>query len=219
LHVPAYRTSDDVDLFGDNADLFACSLRTSDICAMPDLDLRAFREDDGPVLMRVLGAPQVARWLAPAGRGAPVTVAECAARARAGAAHWLAHGFGPWLVCEGADTVACGGLGLRLLDGRPELELAWAVLPDAWGRGIATAIGREALALARARGAREVVALTRVDNLASRRVMDKLGMSPDRELRHAGLPHVLYRVESLRFRTADTCGFSGTVRADRPPRA
>jgi RimJ/RimL family protein N-acetyltransferase len=162
---------------------------------MPDLDLRAFHEDDGPALMRVLGAPQVACWLAPAGRHAPVTVAECAARARAGAAHWLAHGFGPWIVCEGAHTVACGGLSLRLLEGRAELELAWAVLPDAWNRGVATAIGCEALALAGTRGAGEVVALTRVDNLASRRVMDKLGMSAERELQHAGLPHVLYRVE------------------------
>ena len=113
----------------------------------PKLSLRAFSEDDGPVLMGVLGAPEVARWLLPAGRAQAHSEAECAARARAGAAHWRAHGFGPWIVGERGRTVACGGLGLRLLDGRPELELAWAVIPDAWGRGIATAIGREALAL------------------------------------------------------------------------
>ena len=67
--------------------------------------------------------------------------------------------------------------------------------PGRVGRGIATAIGHEALALAAARGAREAVALSRADNLASRRVMDKLGMAPSRELQHAGFPHVLYRVE------------------------
>jgi RimJ/RimL family protein N-acetyltransferase len=39
------------------------------------------------------------------------------------------------------------------------------------------------------------VALSRADNLASRRVMDKLGMTPARELRHAGFAHVLYRIE------------------------
>ncbi len=147
------------------------------------------------MLMSVLGVPEVARWLLPAGRSQPHSEAECATRARAGAAHWRAHGFGPWIVGERGRTVACGGLGLRLFDGRPELELAWAVVPGAWGRGIATAIGREALALAAARGAREAFALTRADNLASRRVMDKLGMAPASKLQHAGLPHVLYRVE------------------------
>jgi [ribosomal protein S5]-alanine N-acetyltransferase len=163
---------------------------------MPELSLRPFSENDGPRLMSVLGAAEVARWLLPAGRTQPNSEAECAARARAGAAHWRAHGFGPWIVGErGRTVVACGGLSLRLLDGSAVLELAWAVVPDAWGRGIATAIGLEALSLAATRGAREAFALSRVDNLASRRVMDKLGMASLRELQHAGFPHVLYRVE------------------------
>jgi RimJ/RimL family protein N-acetyltransferase len=162
---------------------------------MPDMVLRAFAEDDGPQLLRVLGEPKVSRWLRPAGNEVPFTPAECAARARAGAAHWAAHGFGPWIVLEEGRTVACGGLGLRLIEGGAELDLAWAVLPGAWGRGIATQIGHRALALARIQRAREVVALTRTDNHASRRVMDKLGMAAHRELRHAGFPHVLYRVD------------------------
>lgn len=162
---------------------------------MPELSLRPFSEEDGPALMSILGAPKVARWLLPAGRVHPNSEAECAARASAGAAHWRAHGFGPWIVGERGRTVACGGLGLRLLDGSAVLELAWAVIPDAWGLGIATSIGQEALAVAAARGAREAVALTRVDNLASRRVMDKLGMIAAQELQHAGFPHVLYRAE------------------------
>ena len=163
--------------------------------SMPDISLRPFSEEDGPVLMSVLGVPAVSRWLLPAGRVQPSSEAECAARARAGAAHWHAHGFGPWIVGERGRTVACGGLGLRLLDGGAVLELAWAVVPDAWGRGIATAIGREALTLGAARGAQEVVALSRTDNMASQRVMDKLGMTPVRELQHAGFAHVFYRVE------------------------
>jgi RimJ/RimL family protein N-acetyltransferase len=162
---------------------------------MPDLTWRAFSEDDGPALRRVLGEPEVARWLRPAGREGPFAAAECAERARRGAAHWRAHGFGPWIVLEGGRTVACGGLGLSLIEGRAELEITWAVLPEAWGRGIATAIGRAALALADAHGARRVIALTRAENLASRRVMDKLGMSVHRELQHAGLLHVLYRID------------------------
>jgi RimJ/RimL family protein N-acetyltransferase len=37
------------------------------------------------------------------------------------------------------------------------------------------------------------VAVTLTTNTASRRVMEKLGMNYERDIEHAGLPHVLYR--------------------------
>ncbi len=42
-------------------------------------------------------------------------------------------------------------------------------------------------------GVREVISLTLHDNRASRRVMEKLGLRYERDVTHAGLPHVLYR--------------------------
>ena len=156
---------------------------------------RAVLEDDGPALLDILGQPAVARWLRAAGRDDPFSAAECAARARAGMAHWRAHDLGPWLVLDGRRPIACGGLGFTLLDGRAELEIVWAVIPDRQGQGLATAIGREALALAADRKVRRIVATTRADNHASRRVMDKLGMMLAAELEHAGHPHVLYRID------------------------
>ena len=40
---------------------------------------------------------------------------------------------------------------------------------------------------------KSVVAFTLPDNTASRRVMEKLGMTYERDIVHADLPHVLYR--------------------------
>ena len=40
---------------------------------------------------------------------------------------------------------------------------------------------------------RDLIAFTLPDNLASRRVMEKAGFAYEREILHAGLPHVLYR--------------------------
>ena len=40
---------------------------------------------------------------------------------------------------------------------------------------------------------RRIVAFTLVDNIASRRVMEKAEFEYERELEHVGLPHVLYR--------------------------
>ena len=54
----------------------------------------------------------------------------------------------------------------------------------------------EAIAHARTLGFAEVIALILPYNAASRRVAEKVGMkAAQREVEHAGLPHVLYRVQ------------------------
>ena len=45
-------------------------------------------------------------------------------------------------------------------------------------------------------GLADVVSFTLVENRASRRVMEKLGFEYEREVEHAGLPHVLYRLRT-----------------------
>jgi ribosomal-protein-alanine N-acetyltransferase len=160
----------------------------------PDsLGRRPVAAGDGPALHAVLGHPEVSRWLRPAGVTSPFSPAECDEWAARGAAHWAAHGFGEWVVRHDGEPVARGGLHHTLADGRAEVEVGWAVAPAAWGRGIATAIGHWSLEAAAERGIDGVVAFTRVDNAASRRVMEKLGLRYEREFVHAGLPHVLYR--------------------------
>jgi RimJ/RimL family protein N-acetyltransferase len=54
-------------------------------------------------------------------------------------------------------------------------------------------MGQYALADAASLGLDSIMAYTRVDNRASRRVMEKLGLHYERDVEHAGLPHVLYR--------------------------
>jgi RimJ/RimL family protein N-acetyltransferase len=54
-------------------------------------------------------------------------------------------------------------------------------------------MGQYALAGAASLGLDSIIAYTRVDNAASRHVMDKLGLHYEREFEHVELPHVLYR--------------------------
>jgi RimJ/RimL family protein N-acetyltransferase len=108
-------------------------------------------------------------------------------------AHWTAHGFGPWMWLEGGRAIAHGGLSFSFAYGHAEVEIGWFVARERWGQGLATRIAREALELAAERGIAGVVAFTRVDNAASRRVMEKAGLREERDFEHAGLPHVLYR--------------------------
>ncbi|MFB9234051.1 GNAT family N-acetyltransferase [Plantactinospora siamensis] len=132
--------------------------------------------------------PGVARWYG----GAWSAAAHSAARFRAAewAAAWDRDGVHKWMAYDraGGFVVGRGGLSRQLLAGQPCLELGWAVHERRWGRGYATEIGRAGLTYAfRDLGATEVVAYTERHNLASRAVMERLGMRFVREFTGSGL--------------------------------
>ena len=110
-------------------------------------------------------------------------------------AHWEVHDFGAWHAFERSTDQLVGRIGthVTLVEGVLEVELAWAVHPDHWGQGYATELAAPARDLAFSRGLKSVVAFTLPTNTASRRVMEKLGMTFERDIIHADLPHVLYR--------------------------
>ena len=112
---------------------------------------------------------------------------------------WERHGFGYWMFLdrETGAPVGRGGLSHAHVGGRSEIEVGWAVLPELWGAGYGTEIGAASVRVAfDVLGVPDVVAYTLPDNLASRRVMEKLGFGYEREVVHADLPHVLYRIYS-----------------------
>jgi RimJ/RimL family protein N-acetyltransferase len=156
------------------------------------LEIRRVASDDADALLQILGDPEVAYWLRPVGESGPFTRAECEQIITRKLAHWTAHGFGMSLGFSDGRCVGRSTIGYNLVDGRGEVEIGWAVARDSWGRGLATELGRHALAAATEAGFERVVAFTRPDNLASRRVMEKLGLRYERDFTHNGHPHVLY---------------------------
>jgi ribosomal-protein-alanine N-acetyltransferase len=109
-------------------------------------------------------------------------------------AHWERWGFGPWTVLLDGEVIGYDGLRHASVGGRPEVELMWFLDAGHWGRGYATEMAREALRVAyEILELDEVVAQTVEGNRASRAVMEKLGLAYERDVVHAGLPHVLYR--------------------------
>ena len=90
-----------------------------------------------------------------------------------------------------------GRAGLRntRIGGNEEIELAYALAADYWNRGLATEMAREILKIAFERlGLTDIVSFTLPTNLASRRVMEKVGFEYERDVLRAGAPHVLYRI-------------------------
>ena len=121
------------------------------------------------------------------------------------AAHWEQHGFGLWVLREPSTRRLAGRGGLRrvAIGGADEVEVAYALTTDFWGRGFATEVARESIRVAfSALGLPDLVCFTLVTNLASRCVMEKAGFRYERDLVHAESPHVLFRLTAPARRPA-----------------
>lgn len=96
-------------------------------------------------------------------------------------AHWSDHGFGLWAIAEVQEegrVLGFGGLSLKTIDGQRRINLGYRFATDAWGRGLATEMGRSALAEAfKTLKADAVYAYVRPANIPSIRVLDRLGMA------------------------------------------
>jgi [ribosomal protein S5]-alanine N-acetyltransferase len=111
--------------------------------------------------------------------------------------HWKDHGYGLWIFRQKRDNRFVGRGGLRniTVESNGEIEVAYAVMTEFWGKGFATEMATASLKVAFQRlGFGDIVALTLPTNHASRRVMEKAGLRYERDIIHAGLPHVLYRI-------------------------
>jgi len=112
-------------------------------------------------------------------------------------AHWDEHGFGYWMAYDLASGRFAGRGGLRWvsIEGRDEVEVGYAVMPEFAGRGLATELAGESTRVGfQALGLRELVCFTLTTNRASQRVMEKVGFRYVGPCVWADQPHVLYRL-------------------------
>jgi RimJ/RimL family protein N-acetyltransferase len=132
----------------------------------------------------------------------PVETRTCvdAARVlRAAIGHWDRWGFGPWTVVErdGGAVVGRVGLAHKRVADESEVEVAWFLSGDVWGRGYAMEMAGEAVRVAfEVLELDDLVCLTTPTNVASQAVMRKLGFRYERDIEYAGLPHVLFRLRA-----------------------
>lgn len=150
--------------------------------------------DHDAAILEHLRDPRVARTLS--ANGEPPTEAEVAANLLVKQAHWRRYGFGLWTLLDrtSGEFVGRGGLQHTSVTGTDEVEVGWSIVPERWQQGLGTELalasvtaGFETLRLD------ELIAYTRTDNVASRRLMDKAGFTYERELAHPVCPHLLYR--------------------------
>ncbi len=143
------------------------------------LRLRPWRGDDLDAVAALFAIPAVS-WY-PFGRGLTREETERFLERHVG--HWERHGFGSWAVELRTHRQLIGYVGLATVHWLPAVmpgvEVGWRLHPEHWGRGLATEGGRASL-----RYGFEEVGLDRIisifipENVASGRVMLRLGMQP-----------------------------------------
>ncbi len=123
-------------------------------------------------------------------------------------AHFAEHGFGLYAAELRNQRLFIGFVGLAVpnfdVHFAPCVEIGWRIAAEHWNQGLATEGARAVLNCAFGPlGLQEVVSFTVPANLASRRVMEKIGMTryPEYDFDHPRLPeghplrrHVVYRV-------------------------
>jgi RimJ/RimL family protein N-acetyltransferase len=102
---------------------------------------------------------------------------EAETRLRRSLASFHTHGFGLWLAYRPEEAATVGFCGLSLTGDSPEVELRYGIAPSAWGQGLATEVARAVLRHGFVElGLTRIVAGADLPNVASLRVLEKLGM-------------------------------------------
>lgn len=141
------------------------------------LTLRPLRPDDAEAHYAVVDSDPRVTWL-----GVARSPEEARRYVADKAALWGRQGFGPYAVIERASGAFLGHGGLEPLRETGETQLGYYLGQPAWGRGLATELGRAVLAEAFGPlGLERVAAIVRPHNAASRRVLAKLGFHHEQD--------------------------------------
>jgi ribosomal-protein-alanine N-acetyltransferase len=161
------------------------------------LRLSAFAPEHFDEFARMRADPEVMRYI---GTGAGRTRAESAEWLARNVERWRQHNFGAWAVEEKNSRALLGWCGLALLDQSIEVEVGYGFARGGWGRGYATEAARAAVRYGfEQRGLDRIAAVAYVENTASRRVMEKLGMRYGGMRFHYGANLAYYWLEREQF--------------------
>ena len=155
------------------------------------LILRPFREDDLDGYLALVNHPDAMRAM---GDAEPRTREQGWRTLALYMGHWQMRGYGPFAVEERASGAFVGRIGPWFPPGWPGLELIWAVDRAHWGRGIAPEAARAARDFVfRTLDPPELISLVEPGNLPSRRVAEKLGATPIRQVDFMEMRFDVYR--------------------------
>ena len=169
---------------------------------MPEIEterllLRMFTPGDAEAFYGVISEPRFGKYFPPVfipslekvREGIPVKLE-----------HWRERGYGQWVIEPRGGGPLLGYCGLRFLPETEETEILYGIAPDHWGRGLVTEAARATLRY----GFEEttlgrIIALANPANAGSRRVMEKAGLSYEKNATYFGVECAYYAISRGEF--------------------
>lgn len=156
------------------------------------LTLEPYRPAHAKALNAINNETEVKRFLS---SGDPETLQETRNAIKRARRRWLQLGYSWWAILETKTTTIIGAACLQHVANKrgAELEIGWRLTEAATGKGYATEAGKAAADYAfDIIGVDHVVAVAHPDNLASHRVMQRVGMTYRGIETHYDMPCTTY---------------------------
>jgi ribosomal-protein-alanine N-acetyltransferase len=160
--------------------------------------LRRFTLDDIDAFNELGTNPQAIRYVG----NQPFASVEVARQTLAAAplADYAKHGYGRFACVWKQTGQVIGFCGPKFLPDTGEVDLGYRFLPDFWGIGLATESARASIDYARRHlGLRRLVGWVHPENVASARVLTKVGFSFERTTTIAGITDIEFDLYARRL--------------------
>jgi ribosomal-protein-alanine N-acetyltransferase len=156
----------------------------------PRLILRSFRKEDTDVLAKLMANSDFMKF------SLGVYTREQTAAFIEKILDWREKGPPSQFAVTGrgaGELIGYCGFFHQEVDGANEIEIGYRLDPDFWNRGLATEVARAVRDHAfRDLGLSRIISLIHLDNVASKRVAEKIGMIPEQTTIFKGFPTLIF---------------------------
>lgn len=159
------------------------------------LVVREFRLDDVEAFFELCTNPDVIRYTGD--RGVANLEQARGYLANYPMADYRKHGFGRWACVLKSNGLVIGFAGLKWLDELQDVDIGYRFLPAYWGIGLATEASRPVIEYGFTRcKLPHILGLVDPENVASVRVLEKLGMRFIEMIDYQSFPVAKYVIDS-----------------------
>jgi RimJ/RimL family protein N-acetyltransferase len=157
------------------------------------LTLRPLQTEDAQILQRIYQAEGVLQYFPNTTPPPLEQVQKFIVRQEK---HWAEYGYGNWGILPKGEDQIIGWVGLQYVPELDETEIGYLLNRPFWGKGYATEAARASLQFGFENfDFDHMIALVHPDNLGSRRVIEKCGMTYLENKVLWGLEMMSYRLE------------------------